>query len=125
MRLSQEIRGRTKAFGASTIRAYIKLPKNRAEVATLGKQWLRSATSVASHAREASRARTDSEFCSKLDVLLQEADESQLWMEFLIEDCQISDPSLKDIHREAGEIIAIFTTIVSKVRKINAEMLKH
>jgi four helix bundle protein len=116
MRLNHEIRNRTKAFGSSVIRIYVELPKQRDEVSIIGKQLLRSATSVASHAREASRARTDSEFCSKLDVLLQEADESQLWLEFLIEDCQITDPSLKEIHREAGEIIAIFTTIVSKVR---------
>jgi four helix bundle protein len=77
---------------------------------------LRSGTSVASHAREASRARSDSEFCSKIGVLLQEADETQLWIEFLIEDCQISDPQMPEIHREAGEIIAIFTTMISKIK---------
>lgn len=117
MRLNQEIRNRTKAFGSSVIGAYIALPKNREEVSILGKQLLRSATSVASHTREASRARTDSEFCSKLDVLLQEADESQLWLEYLVEDCKITNLEQEAIHREAGEILAIFTTIVSKVRK--------
>jgi four helix bundle protein len=116
MRLNESIRSRTKEYGSSIIRAYVRLPKNRKEIAVLGKQMLRSGTSVASHTREASRARTDSEFCSKLDVLLQEADESQLWIEFLIDDCQIADPELPKIHREAGELIAIFTTIVSKVR---------
>ena len=116
MRLNESLRTRTKAFGSSIIRAYARLPKNREETAVLGKQMLRSGTSVASHTREASRARSDSEFCSKLDVLLQEADETQLWIEFLIDDCLISDPNLPDIHREAGELIAIFTTIVSKVR---------
>ena len=116
MRLNESIRSRTKEYGSSIIRAYVRLPKNREEIAVLGKQMLRSGTSVASHTREASRARTDSEFCSKLDVLLQEADESQLWIEFLIDDCQIADPELPEIHREAGELIAIFTTIVSKVR---------
>jgi four helix bundle protein len=116
MRLSQELRNRTKAFGSSVIRAYVQLPKSREECAILGKQMLRAGTSVASHTREASRARSDSEFCSKLDVLLQEADEAQLWIEFLIDDCNITDPKLPEIHREAGEIIAIFTTMVSKVR---------
>ena len=72
---------------------------------------------MAAHAREASRARSDGEFCSKLDVLLQEADETQLWLELLIEDCQITAPELPSLHREAGELIAIFTTMVSKVRK--------
>jgi four helix bundle protein len=117
MRLSESLRARTKAFGSSVIRAYVRLPDNRVETEILGKQMLRSGTSVASHTREASRARTDSEFCSKLDVLLQEADETQLWIEFLIDDCLISDSNLPEIHREAGELIAIFTTMVSRVRR--------
>jgi four helix bundle protein len=117
MRLDHNLRNRTKGFASTIVRSYIKLPKNRDEVAILGKQMLRSGTSVASHAREASRARSDSEFCSKLDGLLQEADETQLWLELLIEDCDIQNTELPDIHREAGELLAIFTTIVSKVRK--------
>lgn len=72
---------------------------------------------MAAHAREASRSRTDAEFCSKLNVLLQEADESQLWLEYLQEDCQIHHSELPKIHAEAGELIAIFTTIVSKVSR--------
>jgi four helix bundle protein len=117
MRLSNELRERTKAFASSVVRMFIRLPRNRDEVAILGKQMIRSGTSVASHAREASRARSDAEFCSKLDGLLQEADETQLWLELLVDDCSITDPEMPVIHREAGEIIAIFTTIVSKVRK--------
>ena len=117
MRLEANLRGRTKAFASSVIQAYMALPKSRKEVGILGKQLLRSGTSVASHAREASRARSDSEFCSKLDGLIQEADETQLWIELLIEDCKIRDENLPLMHREAGEIIAIFTTIVSKVRR--------
>lgn len=116
MRVSQELRNRSKIFGSQIIRIFMKLPKEREEVRVLGRQLIRSGTSVASHAREASRARSDAEFCSKLDGLLQEADESQLWLEYLIEDCHLSDPTLATAHREAGELIAIFTTIVSKVR---------
>jgi four helix bundle protein len=78
---------------------------------------IRAGTSVAAHVREASRARSDAEFCSKLDGLLQEADESRLWLEYLIEECGIAAVSLPDAHREAGELIAIFTSIVSKVRR--------
>ena len=117
MRLDENLRTRTKSFASSIVRAYIKLPKGRDEVAIIGKQMLRSGTSVASHAREGSRARSNSEFCSKLDGLLQEADETQLWLELLIEDCGIQESDLPTIHREAGELLAIFTTIVSKVRK--------
>jgi four helix bundle protein len=117
MRLSEELRTRTKAFASVIVRLYIRLPRCREEVAVLGKQMLRSGTSVASHAREASRARSDAEFCSKIDVLLQEADETQLWLELLIEDCLIEDRALKELHQESDEIMAIFTSIVSKIRR--------
>ena len=65
--------------------------------------------------REASRARSDSEFCSKLDGLLQAADESALWLELLREDCGIAGAD--DLLRETDELMAIFTTMVSKLRK--------
>ena len=65
-RLTEEFRGRTKGFAAQVIRLFVKLPKQREEVRVPGKQLLRSGTSVAAHAREASRARSDEEFASKL-----------------------------------------------------------
>lgn len=115
MRLSEELRARTRHYASEVIRFYVKLPKQREEVKVLGRQLLRSGTSVAAHAREASRARSDSEFCSKLDGLLQEADESALWLELLREDCGITGAD--DLLRETDELMAIFTTMVSKLRK--------
>lgn len=123
MRLSEELRQRTKQYASAVIRLYVELPKAREEVRTLGKQLLRSGTSVAAHAREASRARSESEFCSKLDGLLQEADESQLWLELLRDDCGIDTAPLNQLVRESDEIMAIFATMVSKLRK--AETLKR
>jgi four helix bundle protein len=79
-------------------------------------QLLRSGTSVAAHIREASRARSSAEFCSKLEGALQEADEAQLWIELLREDCAINDDGLLDLHGECGEIIAICSTMVRKTR---------
>ena len=117
MRLTTELRDRTKSFASAVIRFYIHLPKEREEVAVLGHQFLRAGTSVAAHAREASRARSDAEFCSKLDVLLQEADEAQLWLELLRDDCGITDPIVEPLIAEASELLAIFTTIVSRTRR--------
>jgi four helix bundle protein len=117
MRLSEELRGRTKNYASAVIRLYVQLPKAREEVRVLGKQLLRSGTSVAAHTREASRARSDSEFCSKLDGLLQEADESQLWLELLRDDCGIRGENIDSLLRETDELLAIFTSIVSKLRK--------
>jgi len=116
-RLSEELRQRTKDYASAVIRLYVQLPKDREEVKVLGHQLLRSGSSVAAHAREASRARSDAEFCSKLDGLLQEADESQLWIELLRDDCGITGGQLDQLHRESGELMAIFITMVSKLRK--------
>jgi four helix bundle protein len=117
MRLTDDLRDRTKGFASMVIRLYVILPRARQEVEVLGHQLLRSGTSVAAHAREASRARSAAEFCSKIDGLLQEADESQLWLELLHEDCNISREVLAPLMNEAREIIAIFTTIVARTRK--------
>ena len=116
-RLSDDLRERTKQYASGIIRFYVKLPKQRKEVEVLGNQLLRSGTSVAAHAREASRARSDSEFCSKLDGLLQEADESSLWLELLRDDCGIRDENIDSLYQETGELMGIFTTMVAKLRK--------
>ena len=117
MRLSGDLRNRTKRFASDVIRLYVTLPKRRKEIEILGNQLLRSGTSVAAHAREASRARSDSEFCSKLDGLLQEADESQLWIELLRDDCAIRNGQVAHLYSETDELLAIFTTIVAKLRR--------
>ncbi len=117
VRLTEESRGRTRRYASQIIRFYGSLPRQREEVRIVGKQLLRSGTSVAGHAREASRARSDSEFCSKLDGLLQEADESALWIELLKEDCGVSGAAIETLLIETSEIIAISTTMVHKTRK--------
>lgn len=115
-RLSEEFRGRTKRFASSVIRLYVRLPKAREEVRTLGKQLLRSGTSVAAQVREASRARSADEFVSKLGGALQEADESALWLELLREDCGIEPILTQPLETEASELIAIFTSMINRTR---------
>src|SRR6266481_9013624 len=106
-------------FASAIVRFYAKLPQSRKEVAVLGHQLLRAGTSVAAHTREASRARSDAEFCSKLDGALQEADESQLWIELLREDCGIRGANIAKLHSETNELIAIFVTMVNNTRRNN------
>jgi four helix bundle protein len=115
-RLSEEFRNRTKAFAAGVIRLFVKLPKQREEVKVLGKQLLRSGTSVAAHVREASRARSNDEFVSKLGGALQEADESALWLELLREECGIESALTKPLEEESSELIAIFTTMINRTK---------
>ena len=111
-----EFRERTKRYAASTIRLFVKLPKGREEIRVLGKQLLRSGTSVAAHVREASRARSDDEFVSKLGGALQEADESALWLELLREECGLDLSVTKPLETESSELIAIFTTMINRTK---------
>jgi len=93
------------------------LPTKRTEVQVLGKQLLRSGTSVAANYREGSRARSDAEFISKVDQCAQEADESMLWLELLRDDCSIRSEELDWLLKESDELISIFVTMSKKVKK--------
>lgn len=115
-RLTEEFRNRTKVFAAAVIRLFVKLPKGKDEVRILGRQLLRSGTSVAAHAREAARARSDEEFVSKLGGALQEADESLLWLELLREECAIPPTLTEPLEQESSELIAIFTTMIKRTK---------
>jgi four helix bundle protein len=115
-RLPMEFRERTKAFAASIIRLFAKLPKAREEVRVLGNQLLRSGTSVAAHVREASRARSEDEFVSKLGGAVQEADESQMWLELLHEECGIAPSDTLPMEKEADELMAIMTTMINRTK---------
>jgi four helix bundle protein len=77
----EDLRTRTKKYALRVIRLYRALPRRDAVANVLGKQLLRSATSVAAHYREACRAKSDLDFISKLEGAQQELDESDLWLE--------------------------------------------
>jgi four helix bundle protein len=115
-RLPVEFRERTKGYASATIRLFVKLPKGRDEIRVLGKQFLRAGTSVAAHVREASRARSNEEFVSKLGGALQEADESQMWLELLRQDCGIASADTLPMEKEADELIAVMTTMINRTR---------
>jgi four helix bundle protein len=75
----------------------------------LGKQLLRSSTSVAANYRAACRARTKAEFIAKVGIVLEEADEAVLWLELLTESGIISADKTESLLAEARELTAIFT----------------
>jgi four helix bundle protein len=112
-RTSDELRDRTKRYASSIVR---HLPLQRPEVQILGKQLLRSGTSVAANFRESSRARTTAEFVSKLETCIQEADESDLWLELLRDDCGVTTDELADVLAETNELISILVTIVKRTK---------
>ena len=113
----EALKRRTKAFASVVVRFYINLDKSREEIRVLGKQLLRSGTSVAANYREASRARSEAEFISKIEQCAQEADESQLWLELLQEDCGVPTASVEPVWREADELIAKFVSMSKNVKK--------
>ena len=104
----EELRARTKRFAIASVRLYRVLPKSN-EAQVLGKQFLRSGTSVAANYRAVCRARSRAEFVAKLGLVLEEADESLFWLE-LIRDCGIMQAEkLTRIMREALELTSIFS----------------
>lgn len=112
----EDLRVRTKSYASAIVRFYCTLPTTRVEVAVLGKQLLRSGTSVAANYREASRARSDAEFISKIEQCAQEADESILWLELLKDDCEIRSERLDWLLQESDELIAICVTMSKNVK---------
>jgi four helix bundle protein len=121
MRLTEEFRDRSKRYASAIIRLYVGLPARRKEAQVIGHQLLRSGTSVAAHVREASRARSDAEFCSKIDAALQEADESELWLELLRDDCGIDQAELIPLLSETNELMSIFVTMVERTKRRNLD----
>ena len=101
-----DLRTRTKSFALRIIRLYASLPK-MTEAQVIGKQALRSGTSVGAHYREATRARSTAESISKIEGGLQELEETVYWLELLADSEIISAKRLADLHHEAEELTAI------------------
>ncbi len=112
---AEDLRQRTKQFALRIIRMFTVLPST-ASAQVLGKQVLRSATSVGANYREACRSRSDQEFVAKLGDCLKELDETHYWLELLAESDIVSAAKLTALQTEANEPLAIFTTI-SKSQK--------
>jgi four helix bundle protein len=114
---NQELRNRTKNFALRVIKMFCALPKTT-EAQVLGKQSLRSGTSVAANYREASRARSDAELVSKLGIVKQELDETLLWFELLVESKIISSAKMVKLHQEADELLR---TVVTAIKRLKAK----
>ena len=110
-----DLRVRTKTFALRVIKLYISLPRS-AEAQVLGKQVLRSGTSVGAHYREAYRAKSDADFVSKIEGALQELDETSYWLELIIESDIFTEERLKPLQDEVNELIAMFVTMVKNVK---------
>lgn len=103
---AQELKERTKQFALRVMRLVDALPstsKGRA----IASQLVRSGTSVAANYRAACRGRSKAEFISKVGVAEEEADETALWLELIIEDKLLSEKKVRSLLNEANELVAI------------------
>lgn len=113
---SEKLRSQTKQVALKTILLTRTFPQNE-EGWTIKKQLIRSSTSVASNYRAASRGRSDKEFYSKLCIVVEELDESILWMEFVEELKFTAAKEVTSIMNEMKELLAILTTSKSTLRR--------
>jgi four helix bundle protein len=113
----QDLKPRTKAFALRVIRMYAKLPKNDTVAQVLGKQVLRSGTSVGANYREASRGRSKAEFISKIGDCLKEFEETGYWLELLVDSDCVSATKMAGLLDETRQLIAIFTTVDKHSRR--------
>jgi four helix bundle protein len=111
MKDEKDLRPRTKMFARRIIKLYAALPKTDVVAQVLGKQMLRSGTSVGANYREAYRARSKAEFISKIGDCLKEADETLYWLELILDESFVPSHRLQPLLKEADELVAIFTTV--------------
>lgn len=115
-RLKEDLRVRTRMFAGRVVRVFRDLPPRREDTRILGRQLLRSGTSVAAQYREACRFRSDAELVSKLECCIQEADETELWLDLLATECAIDTPEIIALRTEVDELIAMFVTAVKRLK---------
>jgi len=113
---SPDLRIRTKDFALRVMKLVDALPARRSSD-VIGKQLLRSATSVGANYRSACRGRSAKEFIAKLGIVEEEADESEYWMELLMEGGIVKRENLTDLHGEAGEIVAMVVASIRTARE--------
>ena len=111
----EELAGRTKRFALAIVRLYVALPRSTVSY-VLGRQLLRSGTSVGAHYREARRAKSDADFISKIEGALQELDETGYWLELLNDAGMVQKEIVAKLATETDELISVFVTIVRKVK---------
>jgi four helix bundle protein len=110
-----DLRSRTKRFASSVITLYAGLQQvYRFDDAALvlGKQLLRSGTSIAANHREAKHARSKADRIAKFYIVLQELEESALWLELLYEHRLAQSEELKELLDETNQLIGIFLTSI-------------
>jgi four helix bundle protein len=107
----QELKDRTKRFALHVIRLLESLPKSTVGN-VIGKQLLRSGTSVGANYRAACRGKSKADFTAKLGIVVGESDECCYWLELLIESGRLPKEKVEPLLKEANELTAIFVSSI-------------
>jgi len=107
---------RTTEFGLRVVKMFVALPKTE-EARVLGKQVLRSGTSVGANYREARRSRSTAEFIAKIGDCLKELDETDYWLELIVRAEIVPPTKLAALRDETNQLLAIFTTISKNAKR--------
>jgi len=114
---NEDLRQRTKTFALRVVRLYASLARRDDIQKVLGRQMLRSGTSVGAQYREACRARSTAEFVSKITSAMQELDETGYWFELLVEGGVVAPAKLASLRGEVDEMLAIFYASIRTARR--------
>jgi len=113
---SEELKKRTKQFALRIIRLSAALPKSR-EGDVIGRQILKSGTSIGANYREATRASSKKHFISILEISIREAEETVYWLELLGESKIVEQERLIELIDECKQLLAIFTSTVTSAKR--------
>ena len=127
---SSDLKSRSMQFGIRIIALFQSLP-GTVEAQIIGKQLLRSATSIAANYRAAGRGRSRAEFFAKICIVVEEADETLYWLELIRESKIFSDVRLEELLLEANELVRIFSATrkttrenMSREKSLNHQIIK-
>jgi TIGR02436 family protein len=119
---ARQLQDRTKTFAVRIINAFSGLPKHEA-ARVIGRQFLRSGTSLAANYRAGCRARSAADFISKISVVAEEAEETLFWLELLVQAELIGANSVEPLMNECDELLKIFSASLATAKR-NRKMIK-
>src|SRR6202040_4347905 len=117
---ARQLQARTKKFAVRVIRAFARLPKDQA-TRIIGRQFLRSGTSLAANYRASCRARSTADFISKISVVTEEADETLFWFELLVEAELIRIKLAEPLMSECAELLRILAVSLATAKSENPQ----
>jgi four helix bundle protein len=117
---NENLKQRTRKFALDVIKLVEKLPRDMVSE-VLGKQLLRSGTSIAANYRSATRAKSSADFINKMSIVEEEADESVLWVDLLEASSRLKPDVAQPMMKEAGELTAIAIASIRTARRTASE----